>query len=427
MKKTIAVGEVKDLLSRGKTVKVKTIGDVYAPIIGFIEKGILDTYKVFLDNGMEIKVSKEHRFFTNVGWLEAKDIIPDKTTILCEDNKYHVIKSVNYIGKYRIVDVTVEHPEHCYFGNGILNHNTGKSLICAQMIAETQRRGGLAVFFDSEFAVDKTFWTALGIDVRNVNYVPFTTLEELFTKMELCIGAFRKVNKDRLLTIFVDSLTQASVESEMESEHGVDGFSTGKAKVIAKAMRKITGLVARQRILTVFTNQLRYNMNGGLHSEKWITPGGKAFSYSCSIRVRFVSLGKLKKGDEIIGMKCQAQVIKNRLGPNWRTAAFEIHYDSGIQNYKSWIDFMKLYGIITGDWRNWKYTRPSTGEKIEFSTAEFVDKLNSDEALKEEIYNSISDTYIMQYRDPSANPIVEDVEETGNENDDITKNAVKEE
>ena len=113
MKKTIAVGEVKDLLSRGKTVKVKTIGDVYAPIIGFIEKGILDTYKVFLDNGMEIKVSKEHRFFTNVGWLEAKDIIPDKTTILCEDNKYHVIKSVNYIGKYRIVDVTVEHPEHC--------------------------------------------------------------------------------------------------------------------------------------------------------------------------------------------------------------------------------------------------------------------------------------------------------------------------
>jgi recombination protein RecA len=304
---------------------------------------------------------------------------------------------------------------------------TGKSLICAQMIAETQKRGGLAVFFDSEFAVDKTFWVALGIDVKNVNYVPFTTLEELFTKMELCVGAFRKVSKDRLLTIFVDSLTQASVESEMESEHGVDGFSTGKAKVIAKAMRKITGLIARQRILTVFTNQLRYNMNSGPHGEKWITPGGKAFPYACSVRVRFVSLGKLKKGDDIIGMKCQAQVIKNRLGPNWRTAAFEIHYDSGIQNYKSWVDFMKLHGIITGDWRCWKYTRPSTGEKIEFSTAEFVDKMNSDEALKEDVYNSISDTYIMQYRDPSAKPIIEDVEETGDENDDITKNAVKDE
>jgi recombination protein RecA len=303
---------------------------------------------------------------------------------------------------------------------------TGKSLICAQMIAETQRRGGLAVFFDSEFAVDKTFWIALGIDVRNVNYVPFTTLEELFTKMELCIGAFRKVSKDRLLTIFVDSLTQASVETEMEGEHGVSGFNTGKAIVIAKAMRKITGLIARQRILTVFTNQLRYNMQSGPHGEKWITPGGKAFPYACSVRVRFVSLGKLKKGDEIIGMKCQAQVIKNRLGPNWRTAAFEIHYDSGIQNYKSWIDFMKLHGIITGDWRNWKYTRPN-GEKVEFSTAEFVDKMNSDEALREDVYNSICDVYIMQYRDPSAKPILEGVEETGDENDDITKNAVQDE
>ena len=124
---------------------------------------------------------------------------------------------------------------------------TGKSLLCAQMIAETQRRGGLAVFFDSEFAVDKTFWTALGINVKNVNYVPFVTLEELFGKMELCIGAFRKVSKDRLLTIFVDSLTQASVESEMEGEHGVSGYNTGKAIIIAKAMRKITGLIARQR------------------------------------------------------------------------------------------------------------------------------------------------------------------------------------
>jgi recombination protein RecA len=309
---------------------------------------------------------------------------------------------------------------------------TGKSLLCAQMIAETQRRGGLAVFFDSEFAVDKTFWSALGIKVQDVNYVTFVTLEELFTKLELCIGAARKISKDRLVTIFVDSLTQASVESEMEGEHGVSGYNTGKAIVIAKAMRKITGLIARQRILTVFTNQLRYNMstNGNPNAEKWITPGGKAFPYACSVRVRFVSLGKLTKGDgankQVIGMKCQAQVIKNRMGPNWRTAAFEIHYDSGIQNYKSWIDFMKLHGIITGDWRGWKFTKKD-GSKVEFSTAEFVDILGKDEAFKAEVYEAICDKYIMQYRDPSTKPIEEGVEETGDENDDITKNAVQEE
>lgn len=302
---------------------------------------------------------------------------------------------------------------------------TGKSLICAQIIAETQRRDGLSVFFDSEFSVDRTFWKALGVDVRSVNYVPFTTLEDFFNKFELCIGAFRKANKDRLLTIFVDSVTQASVEKEMESEHGVDGYNTGRAIVISKAMRKCTGLIARQRILPVFTNQVRYNMNAGPFGDKWIVPGGKALPFACSVRIRLANLGKLTKGDDVIGMKAQAQVIKNRCGPNYRTAAFEIHYDSGIQDLASWIKFMKDYGIVTGDGRGYEYKRKN-GETIEFNTAKFVELMNSDANLKEEVYQTICDKYIMQYRDPNSK-IVEDIVETNTENDDITKNAVQDE
>jgi recombination protein RecA len=303
--------------------------------------------------------------------------------------------------------------------------STGKSLICAQIIAETQRQGGLSVFFDSEFSVDKNFWVALGINVKNVNYVPFTTLEEFFNKFELCIGAFRKKCPDRLLTILVDSVTQASVEKEMESEHGIDGYNTGRAIVISKAMRKCTGLIARQRILPVFTNQVRYNMNAGPFGDKWIVPGGKALPFACSIRIRFANLGKLTKNDEVIGMKCQAQVIKNRCGPCYRTAAFEVHYDSGIQDLTSWLQFMKKYGIITGDGHGYEYKLPS-GEKLEFNTPKFVELMNTDAALKEEIYMAICDKYIMQYRNPNSK-IVEDVVETNTENDDITKNAVKEE
>ena len=302
---------------------------------------------------------------------------------------------------------------------------TGKSLICAQLIAETQKRGGLAVFFDSEFSVDRNFWVALGVDLKNVNYVPFTTLEEFFNKFELCVGAFRKANKDRLLTIFVDSVTQASVEKEMESEHGVDGYNTGRAIVISKAMRKCTGLIARQRILPVFTNQVRYNMNAGLFGDKWIVPGGKALPFACSVRIRLANLGKLTKGDDVVGMKAQAQVIKNRCGPNYRTAAFEIHYDSGIQDLASWLKFMKEHGIITGDGRGYEYMRPS-GEKVEFNVPKFVELMNTNAELKEEVYQAICDKYIMQYRNPNSK-IVEDVVETGTEDDDITKNAVKDE
>ena len=305
---------------------------------------------------------------------------------------------------------------------------TGKSLISAQIISETQKRGGLSVFFDSEFAVDRDFWVALGVDVKNVNYVPFTTLEELFNKLELCIGAFRKSSKDRLLTIFVDSVAQASTEVEMESEHGISGYNTGKSIIISKAMRKITGLIAKQRILLVFTNQLRYNMQAGFGQEKWIVPGGKALSFACSVRVRLANLGKLRVGvgdeSEVIGMKVQAQVIKNRCGPNFRIAGFEIHYDSGIQNLSSWLSFMKLRGLITGTKAKYVYKRES-GESVEFNTAKFVEMINNDPAFKAEIYKRICDEYIMKYRNADQK-IIEDVEETNSENDDITKNAVKE-
>jgi recombination protein RecA len=312
---------------------------------------------------------------------------------------------------------------------------TGKSLICGHLIAETQKKGGLAVFFDSESAIDKNYWKALGVKVSDVPTIPFTTLEELFNNLELCIGSFRKNSKDRLLTVLVDSVAQASIEKEMEAEHGVDGYNTGKSLVLGKAMRKITNLLARQRILLVFTNQVRYNMNAGPFGDKWITPGGKALPFACSIRLRMANLGKIKAGGksiggkvvggEVIGMKCQCQVIKSRCGPNFRFSEFEVHYDSGIQNLSSWLKFMKEHGIITGDGRGYSYTRPM-GDVVEFNTNKFVELMQTDAALKEEIYQAICSKYIMQYRNPDS-AIIENVTFQEGENDDITENAVKDE
>ena len=302
---------------------------------------------------------------------------------------------------------------------------TGKSLLCGHLIAETQKRGGHTVFFDSESAIDKAYWTALGVNIKNVNCVPFTTLEELFNKLELCVGAFRKANSDRLLTIFVDSVAQASIEKEMEAEHGVDGYNTGKSLILGKAMRKLTNLISKQRILLVFTNQLRYNMNAGPFGDKWITPGGKALSFSCSVRLRLANLGKVKKDDSVIGVQAQAQVIKNRCGPNFRIASFAIHYDSGIQDLASWLGYMKDNGLITGTAAKYTYKR-ADGSELTFNTAKFVELMNTDAALKEEVYQGICDNYIMKYRDPNSK-IEEGVEITDNENDDITKNAVRDE
>ena len=87
---------------------------------------------------------------------------------------------------------------------------------------------------------------------------------------------------------------------------------------------------------------------------------------------------------------------------------------------------MKLHGIITGTWQSWKFTKKD-GTKVEFSTNEFVDLMGKDEALRSEVYDQICDSYIMQYRDPNTKPIEDGVVETGDEDDDISKNSVKEE
>ena len=296
---------------------------------------------------------------------------------------------------------------------------TGKSLLCAHIIAETEKMGGLSVFFDSEFAVDRSFWTALGVNLANTNYVPFTTLEELFNNIELCIGAFRKANRDKLLTIFVDSVAGASIDSELESEHGSQGYATGKSLILGKAMRKITGLIARQRILIVFTNQLRYNMNSGPFGDKWLSPGGKALPFAASVRVRMASLGKLKRGDEVVGVKCQCAVIKTRHAPNHRTAQFEILYDSGIQDLASWLSFAKERNIITGTAAKYVWKREG-GDELTFNTSKFVELMNSDEKLKEEFYQQICKTYIMEYRTPNSK-IEENLTEVEGEDAELTK------
>lgn len=265
----ITVGEVQSLLLSGRKISVLSKENVFVEITNYVDKGFLDTFKVSLENGFSIKVSREHKFFSNVGWIETKDIRPNVTKIFCEDKSYQTVVSVEYIGKHKIVDITVDSDDHSYFGNGMLNHNTGKSLISAHIVANTQKKGGIAVVIDTENAAAPEFWKSLGVDLKNLPYSPCETVEDIFEQMEKLISVVRKSNKDRILTIIVDSVAAASTKTEQESEHGKDGFATTKSIIISKAMRKITNMIGRQKVLIVFTNQLRQNLNAMAFGDKY--------------------------------------------------------------------------------------------------------------------------------------------------------------
>ena len=277
---------------------------------------------------------------------------------------------------------------------------SGKSLVGAQLIANTQKRGGVAVLIDTETAVNPDFFKAVGIDMNKLVYVHLSTVEDIFDAITNIIEKVRAgKDKDKLVTIIVDSVAAASTKKEMEADFGKDGYATDKAIIISKAMRKITGLLGRERIALVFTNQLRQKMNAPAFSDPWTTSGGKAIAFHASTRIRLSLIGKIQDGNKnVIGVNVKAVVVKNRLGPPHRVAEFDIYFDRGIDDFGSWLDVLKDNGLVkqSGAW--YTMVDETTGEEVKFQSKDFPKFLESNVTRKEAVYNKICDALIMKYR-----------------------------
>jgi recombination protein RecA len=283
---------------------------------------------------------------------------------------------------------------------------SGKSLVSAHLLAETQKLGGIAVLIDTENAVSREFLEAIGVDTTKLLYVAAETVEQCFEYTETIIEKVRVSSKDKYVTIVVDSVAAASTEKEMEADYGKDGYATDKAIIISKAMRKITNLIGRQKITLVFTNQLRQKMNAMPFSDPWTTSGGKAIAFHASVRLRLKSMGTIKAKDgsgneRIVGIKVRCQVVKNRMGPPLRSADFDIFFDRGIDNYGAWLGMMKENGIVkqSGAW--YEYTDIDTGEIIKFQAKDFPSTLENNTEVKEQIYKRICESTILQYKKDS--------------------------
>ena len=283
---------------------------------------------------------------------------------------------------------------------------SGKSLLSAHVLAETQKQGGVAVLIDTETAVSREFFDAIGVDVSKLLYITADTVEDIFETIDTIIEQVRKGDKDKLVTIVVDSVAAASTKRELEADYDKDGYATDKAIIISKAMRKITNVIGRQKITLVFTNQLRQKMNAMAFSDPWTTSGGKAIAFHASVRLRLASTGKIKakddKGNErIVGIKVRANVIKNRLGPPLRSADFDIFFDRGIDNYGAWLGAMKDYNFVKQGGAWYTYVDVETGEEFKFQAKELQDLLENNPSVKEQIYKRICEFTILQYKKDS--------------------------
>ena len=277
--------------------------------------------------------------------------------------------------------------------NGL--ESSGKSLLGAHMLAETQKKGGVAVYIDTETSVSQEFMEVIGLDMSKMLYLHLETVEDIFEAIEEIVTKVRESDKDRLVTILVDSLAAATTKVELEADFDKDGWATAKAIIISKAMRKITQMIGRQKVALVFTNQLRQKL-GVMFGDPWTTSGGKALPFHASTRIRLKNTGQIKdKKNNTIGMKMRAQVIKNRLGPPMRHADFELYFETGIDDEGSWLKVMKEHRLVkqAGAW----YTMNNhKGKELKFQSKEWSEQLK-DKDFRTHCYNLIADKVILKY------------------------------
>jgi len=278
---------------------------------------------------------------------------------------------------------------------------SGKTLVASHVLADTQKKGGLAVFIDTENSINIEFLECIGVDAAKLLYIQLETVEDIFETIESIVTKIRESDNNRLVTIVVDSVAAATTKVELEADFDKDGWSTSKAIIISKAMRKITQLIGRQRICLVFTNQLRQKL-GVMFGDPWTTSGGKALQFHASCRLRLKAAGQIKAKnngiENVIGIKTIAQVVKNRMGPPLRKVNFEIYFDSGIDDFGGWLQVLKDHKMVSQGGAWYTYKDPETDTEIKFQSKDFEDKMLGDPELKERLYNRMCEAMIMSYK-----------------------------
>ena len=290
--------------------------------------------------------------------------------------------------------------------NGL--ESSGKSLLGAHILAETQKKDGIAVYIDTETSVSQEFMEVIGLDLNKMLYLHLETVEEIFEAIEEIVTKVRESDKDRCVTILVDSLAAASTKVEMEADYDKDGWATSKAIIISKAMRKITQMIGKHNVALVFTNQLRQKL-GVMFGDPWTTSGGKALPFHASTRIRLKNLGQIKDTKKnTIGMKCRAQIVKNRLGPPLRHADYDMYFDRGIDNYGGWLTVMKAHKLVKSGGA-WYTLVDQNGDEHKFMSKDWEDLITKNDELREYVYQLICDKVILQYKEKLG---IDDVEFT---------------
>lgn len=252
--------------------------------------------------------------------------------------------------------------------------SSGKTTLTLTLIAQAQKRGGLAGFIDVEHALDPAYARKLGVNLDDLLVSQPSSGEEALRICETL------VRSNALDVIVVDSVAALVTKSELEGEIG-DAVVGAQARLMSNALRKLTSFISKARTVCIFTNQIREKI-GVMFGNPETTPGGKALKFYSSVRIDIRRIGAIKNTDgTVTGNRTRVKMVKNKVAPPFTEAEFDIMYAEGISSVGSLLDLAIEKNVLEkrGSWLSYKGTQLAQGRDAA------KEALKADPALYEQL------------------------------------------
>lgn len=235
--------------------------------------------------------------------------------------------------------------------------SSGKTTLALHMVAEVQKRGGIAGFIDAEHALDPVYAKNLGVDINNLYISQPNDGEEALEIAETM------VRSGAIDIIIVDSVAALVPKAEIEGEMG-DSHMGLQARLMSQALRKLTASIGKTKCTVIFINQLREKI-GNMYGNPETTTGGRALKFYASVRIDIRRVETLKQGTEMIGSRTKVKIVKNKIAPPFKVVEFDIMYGKGISKESDILDLAVEIEVVkkSGAWYSYKETRIGQGRE----------------------------------------------------------------
>ncbi|MBV9043703.1 MAG: recombinase RecA [Alphaproteobacteria bacterium] len=235
--------------------------------------------------------------------------------------------------------------------------SSGKTTLALHVVAEIQKKGGIAAYIDAEHAMDPVYAKKLGVDIDEMLISQPDTGEQA---LEICDTLVRSGGVD---IVVVDSVAALTPKAELEGEMG-DQLPGLQARLMSQALRKLTGSISKSNTIVLFINQIRMKI-GIMFGNPETTTGGNALKFYSSVRLDIRRIGAIKDHDEVIGNQTRVKVVKNKVAPPFKQVEFDIMYGQGISKTGELLDLGVKAGVVekSGSWFSYDSGRIGQGRE----------------------------------------------------------------